>query len=234
MRLAIAASLAAVAVGIWQFPALLLRWQADYLTAAGTQSNVLLPDGSTMMLNTASAVAIDFEGGRRKVFLLKGEAYFDVRRDPERPFRVVGHFGDVEVKGTAFSVRSGDAEDQVILERGRVDVASIQRQSDRLTLSPGQMGVARERSLSVEQVDPVTVLAWREGRVVFDNQPFSKVLNELARYYSGSIIMLTDRVSNLPVTGNYRVDNVEGAIQILADAAGVTMNRLPGGIILLR
>jgi len=233
-RLALAASLAALAIGIWQFPSVLLRWQADYMTSAGMQSRVTLPDGSSMILNTASAVTIDFENGRREVQILKGEVYFDVLRDAERTFRVVGRFGDVEVKGTAFSVRSRDAEDQVVLERGRVDVRSIPRQSERLSLMPGQMGRARALSLTVEQVDPATVLAWREGRIVFDNQPFARVLQELSRYYSGSVILLADRVSDLPVTGNYRVDNAEAAIQILADAAGVTMNRVPGGIILLR
>ncbi|MFT4116027.1 FecR family protein [Bradyrhizobium sp.] len=234
MRMAMAASVALAVIGAWQAPSLILRWQADYQTSAGMQSTITLPDGSTMMLNTASAVAIDFANGRRNVRLLEGEAYFDVRRDPDHLFRVAGHFGDVEVKGTAFSVRADDKEDRVVLERGRVDVQAKSGRSDEVVLKPGQMAVATAMSLSTEQVDPAAVLAWRGGRVVFENQPFSKVLRELRRYYSGPVVVMTDRVNDLPVTGNYRIDNVEGAFKTLADAAGVTMNRLPGGIILLR
>lgn len=60
------------------------------------------------------------------------------------------------------------------------------------------------------------------------------MLNELRRYYKPPVIVADNRVSRLIVTGNYRLDNIEGAIRTLADAAGVTMDRLPGGLIILR
>ena len=93
-RAALAAAAALLlAVGLARYPDLWLRWQADYRTAAGGRSDVTLPDGSRMMLNTASAVAVDFAGGRRSVRLLAGEAFFDVVRDPDHPFRVSGPLG---------------------------------------------------------------------------------------------------------------------------------------------
>ncbi len=234
MRTAIAASIAALAIGTWHFPTLLLHWQADYITVAGAQSTVTLPDGSIMMLNTQSAVAIDFKDDRRNVRLLEGEAFFDVRRDPSHPFHVVARFGEVEVKGTAFAVHVVSEQDRVILERGQVDVRRFPNLSDRVKLEPGQMAVATSAAMSIASVDPANALAWREGRIVFDNEPFAKVLGELRRYYRGSVIVVSGRIDDLPVTGNYRIDDIEGAIRTLADVAGATMTRLPGGIIILR
>ncbi len=68
----------------------------------------------------------------------------------------------------------------------------------------------------------------------FENQPLGTVLNELRRYYVGTIIVANSRIGRLIVTGNYRLDRIEGAIRSLADAAGVGMARIPGGIIILR
>ncbi|MFH1558585.1 MAG: FecR family protein [Pseudomonadota bacterium] len=235
MRVAAAAAVLLIAVGAWQYPTLILRWQADYLTATGDRTTVQLPDGSSMMLDTASAVSIDFKNGKRQVTLLEGEAFFDVRHDVDHPFRVTGHFGEVEVRGTAFAVRTDSEEDRVILERGRVNVSRLANPVDQVDLAPGQMVVATAATLSaVTSTDPETALAWRDGRIIFEDQPLSRVLNELRRYYTGTVIVADSRVSQLIVTGNYRLDDVEGAIRTLADAAGVTMNRLPGGIIILR
>ena len=224
-----------IAICIWQYPAILLRWEADYLTATGSSSTITLPDGSTMMLDTASAAAVDFSQGKRDIRLLRGAAFFDVKSDPAHPFRVTGSYSQVRVLGTAFSVRSDPEQERVILERGLVHVSHLNDQAGGVDLQHDQMVVATATSLSeVMPADPAVALAWREGRIIFENQLLSSVLNELRRYYSGMIIVADKRVGQLVVTGNYRLDDVEGAISTLADVAGVTMNRLPGGIIILR
>jgi transmembrane sensor len=230
-----AAAILVIVAGAWQLPNLMLRWQADYVTATGDRAEISLPDGSTMLLNTASAVSVDFKNGRRQVTLLEGEAFFDVLHDPAHPFRVTGHFGEVQVKGTAFAVRSENKEDTVVLERGRVGVSRLTDKNDHVDLLPGETVAAMAAGFSpVAKRDPGELLAWRDGRIIFENQPFARVLDELRRYYKGTVIVVDSRVNNLAVTGNYRLDDVAGAIQTLADAAGVTMNRLPGGIIILR
>jgi transmembrane sensor len=230
-----AAAVLMIAIGVWQYPTLMLRWRADYITATGGRAQVSLPDGSTMLLNTASAVSIDFKSGQRLVTLLEGEAFFDVRHDPAHPFRVAGHFGETEVKGTAFAIRTEGDQDTVVLERGRVEVSRLSDSGDHVELHPGEMVTANAKALSaVAKRDPLEMLAWREGRIIFENQRLARVLNELRRYYDGIVIVADRRVGDLVVTGNYRLDDVPGAIRTLADAAGATMNRLPGGIILLR
>lgn len=233
--LALAAAAASLALAVWLGPTLLLRLQADHMTAVGERMSVALPDGSAMQLNSATAVALDFAGGRREVRLLEGEAFFDVRPDAAHPFRVAGHFGTVEVKGTAFAVRLEPREDQVVLERGKVEVALRQDPQERVDLHSGQMVRAGASMLSPPRaVDPAQALAWREGRIVFDDQPLADVLAELGRYRSGMVLVMDPAANGLRVSGNYRLDDVDGAIRTLADAAGVAISRLPGGIVILR
>jgi len=232
--MAMAAALA-VAVGVQQYPRIALWWQADHLTATGERQAFSLPDGSSVTLNTASAIAINFEDGQRHVDLLEGEAFFDVRHDPAHPFVVASQFGEVEVRGTAFSVRRDPGEDVVVLERGRVEVSRLPARTDQAELQPGQMIIATATALSpVAQADPSQQLAWRDGRVAFHDQPFGAALAELRRYYPGRVIVTTARLDDVFVNGNYRIDDAEAAIRTLGEAAGASVTHLPGGILILR
>jgi transmembrane sensor len=230
-----AAAAVLVAVAVLQEPSLLLRWQSDYLTTAGELRRVRLPDGSQMTLNTASAVALDFNGGRRQVKLLAGEAFFDVQTVTAQPFTVAGPYTEVEVRGTAFAVRTNDNRDTVVLERGIVDVRRLMDRLDRVTLKPGEMVIATASRISaVTPVDVNASLAWLQGRIVFRDQPFDKALAELRRYYGGNVILATSRFSGTMVSGNYSVSDPQAAIRTLAESAGASMTSLPGGIIVLR
>jgi len=230
-----AAAILVVGIGVWQYPAVLLRWQADYVTATGERRDILLPDGSKMLLNTASAVALDFADGKRRVRLLQGEAFFDVQHDPEHPFKVTASYEETVVKGTAFAVREEDDRDSVVLERGHVTISRLADPGDQADLEPGEMVSATATALSpVARNETAGRLAWRQGRIVFEHEPLSRVLGELRRYYKGTVIVADSRVGDLIVTGNYRLDDVPNAIKTLADAAGVAMTSLPGGIIILR
>lgn len=231
---AIMAAAIFIAVGVAQYPALMMKWRSDFQTVAGMSEDVVLPDGSRMTLNTATAVALDFEGGRRSVHLLQGEAYFDVVHDDARPFKVVAGYAEVVVKGTAFGVRNDGAKDVVTLERGIVDVFRITDKNDSVELRPGEMVTATATVLSsIQSADPSTALAWRYGRLIFENQPFEKIVDELARYYGKSIIVTSNRIGQAQVTGNYMLDNPERVIRSLAATIGASVTRLPGGIIIL-
>ena len=234
VAMAVAATLL-IAIGVQQYPALKLRWQADYLTVAGARQEVTLPDGSRMILNTASAVSLDFAGTKRSVTLLQGEAYFDVVPDASRPFTVAATFSEVKVKGTAFSVRSDSEQDTVILERGLVDVSRLPDRNQTASLKPGESIVATNTSLSaVRQADPATSLAWLQGQLIFEDRPFDQVLGEVARYYGHSIIVANGRLTQIKINGNYRLNDPERAVRSLATAAGASVTRIPGGILILR
>lgn len=234
LALAMAAALV-LALGVQLYPGLALRWKADYLTLAGARQLVVLPDGSRMTLNTASAVALNFDGATRSVKLLQGEAYFDVVRDTSRPFTVTSHFSEVEVRGTAFSVRTDVTQDVVVLERGHVDIVQLPDRRVQAALNPGESIVATAASLSpIRRADPETSLAWLRGQLVFEDRPFDEVLDEVARYYGHAIIAANGGLAQIRVNGNYRLDDPERAVRSLATAAGASVTRLPGGILIVR
>ncbi|UAX97594.1 FecR domain-containing protein [Ensifer adhaerens] len=232
---AAAAAVILLTVGYQQYPALRIQWEADYVTAAGAQREVVLPDGSKAVLNTDTAIALDFEGIKRSVRLLKGEAYFDVVHDASRPFDVAAAFSQVEVKGTAFSVRRDDDKDAVALERGHVEVRSLSHPGKKVDLQPGQAIVASASTISaVQAIDSSVRFAWLKGQIAFQDQPFKTVLNELQRYYGHSVVRTGTSFDDVKVNGRYRIDNPELAIRSLATTVGASVTRLPGGILILR
>lgn len=232
--LAIAATIIA-AVGISHYPSLLVQWKADYVTATGQTNTITLPDGSRLVLNTQTAVKLDFEGGHRSVELLEGEAYFDVVPNPERPFKVMASYSETVVKGTAFSVRRDETEDIIVLEHGRVEVTKTPDRLMHAVLLPGETMRADAHQFSpVVKADTAAVFSWVKGQLSFEDRPLSSVLAELGRYYPHSIITLNAKLAATRVNGRYRLDDPELAIRSLVTAAGGTVNRIPGGILILR
>ncbi len=231
----IAAMAIVIVVGAARFREFMIWMRADYVTATGEQQDVLLPDGSRMILNTGSAVALDFSSGRRGVKILAGEVYFDVQSDPVRSFQVTAQFGRVEVKGTAFAVRTDDEADNVIVSRGSVDVTRMSRPSEHAGLKPEEtVGVTASAISPVERIDTDKSLAWIEGRISFYDRPLGQVLNDLRRYYRGRIFVANSVIERVAVSGNYKLNQPALAIQSLAEAAGATTTTLPGGFLILR
>ncbi|NUB15995.1 DUF4880 domain-containing protein [Azospirillum brasilense] len=239
-RGALAAGLLLAVVGWKLEPTLELALFADVRTAAGEQREIDLPDRSRLVLDTDSAVALDFAEGRRGVRLMRGQAYFDVARAPSRPFRVTAAFSTVEVTGTAFTVRTEDGLDSVFLERGRVSVLPLSG-PDRngldqaVALEPGDRVTATAGGLSpVGRADPAVALAWRDGRYVFHDQPFATVVETVRRYYGHPVLLLDDRIAAVRISGNYRLDDPAAALRSLAGIVGARVTELPAGILLLR
>lgn len=221
-------------IGILQYPDLMIRWQADHMTAAGEQKAITLPDGSLLRLNTQSAVALDFAAGRRQVRLLKGEAFFDVRPDPDHPFEVEAQFSDITVTGTAFSVREADDEDVVFLARGLVRVSRLADHANQVELTPGQTVAATSGGLSpVATADPASTLAWLEGRALYNNARLADALADLGRYHGSPVVIAKSSLADIRVSGSYRIDDPAAAILTLAEAARARVTRLPGGVIIL-
>lgn len=229
-----AAVLLLAGLAAWQAPDLALVLRADQRTAAGEMRRMALPDGSTMLLNSASAVELDFTEGRRQVALLAGEAFFDVRPDPAHPFRVTGGHGSAEVKGTAFAMRRDPGRDAVVLERGRLEVR-CDCSAPPVTLLPGQ--ATQVSDLGPEPataVDASAALAWRDGRAVFQGVTLGAVVDDLSRHWPGRIVVLHRGLRTVPVSGSYRLDDIPGALASLAAASGAHLTRLPGGLLVLR
>lgn len=154
-------------------------------TARGNQYKLVLSDGSKVWLNAASSIRfpIQFTGNERKIEIT-GEAYFEVAKDPTKPFRVAAHGMEVEVLGTHFNINSYDDEPQMstTLAEGRV---KITREGTTRILRPGeQAGIQPAYAgISVKAIDVAPVLAWKEGYFWFDNTDIRSLMRQIARWY---------------------------------------------------
>ncbi|MBY8823434.1 FecR family protein [Sphingomonas colocasiae] len=224
---AMAAGIAAMAVIGQQY---LTVWQYDHATQGAARGHAELADGSKVELNTGSAIDIDYRGNERRVTLARGEAFFDVKRDPSRPFVIGAGAGEVRVLGTAFSVkREGDGA-RVTVIRGKVRVSAGGSHVD---LTPNQqVAFGRGRNGAVAGVNAGELLSWSRGFLVFRGRPLAQVVAEIDRYYPGMIMLRNDRAGQRRIDAVVHLDRIDQWIERLEDSQNVTATRLPGVVII--
>jgi len=190
------------------------RWRADYATATGETRRVELADGSILQLNTDTAVQVRLSEGQRRVTLLRGEAWFEVTKDPARPFVVASGEGWVKVLGTQFSVAQRNDQTLVQVAQGRVEVSA--GDGDPVFLEPGRaVEYQAQRLTGVHEFDPATGFAWRQRQLVFRQQPLADVVDELNRYWPGRTLVLGDALRERRVSGVFDIDKPEAVVKAL-------------------
>jgi transmembrane sensor len=218
------AALASVAVVTVSLTSLgpLSALYADHATGVGSRKRVDLADGSFVILNTATAVSVDYSGKERRVVLHDGEALFDAAKDPSRPFIVTA--GDMEVRavGTTFVVRLKE----VTVSEGTVDVTIGSRPPIRVVA--GQrlgVGEADRFKLSMTDIDAAT--AWQRGKLIFNRRPLESVVAELQRYRAGRIVVLGDRLKALEVTGVFDLDDTDRILRAIEETTRARIVNMP-------
>jgi transmembrane sensor len=203
--------------------------RADLWSGIGEIAHATLADGSRVDLNTGTALALHFTETERRVALLRGEALFDVARDPARPFVVEGGGVSVRAVGTVFYVRA-DGAGPVGVAEGRVDVTAAGRH---LEVSAGEALRRQEGGATIVKADMGRVTAWRDGRVVFSGERLADVLAELARYRRGRILLLDSRLGERRVTAAFDPRDTDDALDALAATMGVRVTRLTPLLVLV-
>lgn len=171
----------------------------------GGEYRLELADGTKVWLNAATELRfpVNFAGDAREVYL-KGEAYFQVKRDEEHPFMVHTSMGVVEVLGTSFNVRDYEEEREVVttLETGKVIYVSG-NSKEKVMLKPGYQALEKEASpVKVRKVNPVQYIGWREGKYVFEDVALEDIMQTLGRWYDIDVVYADSTVKKLHFTGD--------------------------------
>jgi len=201
-------------------PGLLLHWRADQITPVGVTRLVNLPDGSQAHLGADSAIQVDFADGARRVTLLRGEAFFDVTRDPRHPFVVRAEQMEITVLGTRFNVAIGALSDTVSVASGKVRVTDRGTDQPRplADLLPGQQlslshdGEVRQNRLAIEDVG-----GWRQRRLFVVDAAIADVIATLRRYDDHGIVLTSEALGARRVTGAYDLSTPERALNNLVE-----------------
>ncbi|MDR7221046.1 FecR domain-containing protein [Aminobacter aminovorans] len=229
---AVAASAVALAA-----PRVLTWMRSDFTTGAGEQATATLPDGSTMLLNTNSAVDVGFQPGLRLVNLLSGEVEFSVRPDTGAPFRVAALGGNSDALEGSYAVRAIADEVTVTASAGTIAVSGGAKDNlaNTVSLAPGQQTryLSGAAPLAAADVNLASELAWRGGRVVFEGKPFGSAIGELGRYVPERLVIATHTHDASPVSAVFLTRDAHDAIEALAQTQGMTVHRVPGVVIVI-
>ena len=156
----------------------------------GQRTHLVLPDQTKVWLNSGSEIKYpsSFNGNDRDVFI-HGECYFEVTKNPHKPFIVHASSINVKVFGTHFNVKE-DAKDQhstVTLLEGKVQVLD-QRDKSLSFLEPGQqLSVDRDNIKLRQAKNPKALISWTNGMLIFQDQPFEEVIHYLENWYGVTI-----------------------------------------------
>ena len=216
VRIAAAAVIAAVLLAGGLTTVLLSKRLAQPVTVVtqlGERSQVVLPDGTKVWLNSSSSVeyvALFFSRQRR--VKMEGEAYFEVEHDRRAPFVVSTNGLDIEVLGTRFNIRNDDNEHRVttVLLEGAVKAYASGREQASVRLHPAQQLVFDTRTHAMRLTDCPSAersINWIDGRFCFEHDTFGEIVAELKRYYNVDIRFMDNRLRDMRFSGNFRVED---------------------------
>ena len=182
-------------------------FQDQILVPYGTRAKVTLSDQSVVWLNAGSRLIYpsEFRGKERKVILF-GEAFFDVEKNPERPFVVETSGYRIKVLGTQFNVSAypGDDISQTVLTEGSVQVTMEQDNwfDKNIVLKPNELFAYNKASNSskIEKVRPEMYVLWKDGILQFEKEDLSRILKKLERFYNIQIDLKN------PMDGTVKLD----------------------------
>jgi transmembrane sensor len=150
----------------------------------GGQYHVLLADGTQVWLNAASSLRypVSFSGNERKVEL-SGEGYFEVAKDPSKPFHVMARGADIAVLGTHFNVNAYTEEENIstTLLEGSVKVSFNDKAK---MISPGEQAIVEGSSIILNRNANIgAAVAWKNGKFAFDEEKIEPLMRQAARWY---------------------------------------------------
>ena len=202
----------------------------------GSEYWIVLPDGTRVWLNAATELKypVAFHAKERRVYL-KGEAYFEVAPDKNRPFYVETEEVKIRVLGTVFDenthytrgVRTVLVEGAVALEWG---------DQKEIRMKPGELADFDRTTTEVtlKEVDVTSYISWKEGYFVFEDEPLEEIMHTLSLWYDKEFLFVGKRSRALHFSGHIkRYERIETILSAITDVTGVEF-RMNGQIILIR
>lgn len=240
------ASLAFLALSIIGYEYSDVILMESHTTKIGAMADVILEDGSHLALNTNSKIRVDLQNDRRVVYLERGEVYFDVSKDKNRPFFVETKGGLVRVLGTKFNIRQrGNTSDVTVVE-GAVGVIDYGKMSDGITddlravsldatLTPNQKFSLGNDALGniASPVDSRAALSWRDRKLIYNGESFAALIADINRYYEVEIRIGDPALNNIEVVAILKIEDRAATLKALETTFHVTAQTLSKDLIML-
>ena len=190
-------------------------------TPYGAKTNITLPDGSRVWLNSGSKLSYPLKFGKSRLVTLVGEAFFEGDKN-NKPFIVSANDGDVVVKGTAFNVKAY-ADDNIYettLVEGVV-AFNTKNSKNGVTLKPGEQVAKTSKGFTIKQVETKYFTSWKEGKLLFNKEPFPSFMKKLERWYNVKIKYSDPELDKLWYTGAIEMESISEVMEMISKAAPV-------------
>lgn len=214
-----------------QLPALLM----DNLTLATTSDSksMILPDGSRIFLNRDSEADIAYEQTHRRITLVRGNAFFQVKTNPWRPFIIQADGREITVVGTEFDVRKQGTEITVSVARGIVALRDATEDTPvYLRAGDEAVSMARGHKPLISHIPPEQAGEWRNGQISLTDTPLREVVSRLAPYHNRTI-SLAANTEDLRVSGRVNTDDAGSFFTALPQVLPVSVTEQPNGTLLI-
>ncbi len=195
----------------------------------GEKTEILLPDGSSVVLNSNSSLTYNTKTPR--ILSLEGEAFFVVEKKPEtgEKFLVITQDLTVEVLGTSFNVNARNDQTKVFLEEGRVELNIKNSENEIIKMNPGDLITYSEKDNKIkENRKNVSVLenaSWKDGALIFNKTKLKYALYDIEDIYGIQFVIESDELKSEEITGGVPIGNLKVTMETLKEVYGIQFKR---------
>lgn len=207
----------------------------EVFAAYGTRSSLCLADGSKVWLNSGSSLSYPEKyTSRNRIVKLKGEAYFEVKSDTKHPFIVQTQSISVKATGTKFNIEAYPSigKTQVTLLTGKVSVNKVREKGNEsfiAELHPNQHLVYNTVSgkKDLKNEDVYKYIAWKDGKLIFRNEPLSEVLAKISQIYNVEIELQGKGLQDYPYRATFQEESLAEILNLLKLSSPIDYKEIP-------
>lgn len=205
-----------------------------FQTQIGERGEFLLDDGTVVILNTHSKIAVNYSQSHRKINLISGEGQFNVAKDRSRPFIVTSGTTSFTALGTIFNVQKNNnlnvdllvTEGEVLVTDNKdadllnkIIVEETSKQNSPLIITHGEqvkiVNAVQQATFSLSPTEIDKELSWQNGVLIFTGESLRDALNEVSRYTDVQFEITTPKIGDVKISGYFKAGDINGLLQTL-------------------
>jgi transmembrane sensor len=191
------------------------------IAGKGQRLSIILPDSSTVILNSGSEVKYSSDFGKQRTIWLEGEAFFKVTKNTKSPFIVHTNDFDVKVLGTEFNINSTTIDQTISLAKGKVNVL-LKESKDEINLIPNEELVwnAKTKAIIKRNFDVSKALAWKDNILVLDDVKIEDAVPQINRFYGVNFVIKDSIIAKQHIRGafkNQTIDEFITSLEFISD-----------------
>ncbi len=206
-------------------------WKTVQVPIDASVQEIQLSDGSCVWLDVGSQLRfpLTFQGDTRKL-TLHGQAFFEVAKNPSKPFTIRTPSTSITVLGTSFNVHSTSNQAEVTVRTGRVKVEA-NKTKKYVFVGPNESAISTHTEVNSSANTNENYLAWKNGVFVFKGQKIQEVITQINPYYKNQIT-LTDTKSDCVFTGKFKRAKIEDLLEVLKLSCSIKVTKKKGHYII--